>query len=183
MAKRRTDLIAFYGKTVPDIIAPQLRVLFCGINPSLTSAAEGYHFATPGNRFWPSLFRGGFTPEQLSPKENRRLLDYGLGVTNLVARATTGAAELGADEYQAGVVKLERKCRRYKPAVVAVLGVGAYRVGFSEKLATIGPQTRTLGETRMYVLPNPSGLNAHYSPDKLSTLFKDFRAFLKASAG
>lgn len=179
------ELEAFYGRTLPDIIAPGLRVLFCGINPSLTSAAEGCHFARPGNRFWPALHAGGFTPVGLAPSENRRLLDHGLGVTNVVAQATRNAGELSADEYRAGVKLLERKCRRYKPRFVAVLGIGAYRTGFGEPAAQLGLRERTLGDpqspTRLYVLPNPSGLNAHFTPAALGRLFGQFREVVEAA--
>jgi TDG/mug DNA glycosylase family protein len=174
MAKA-ADLEAFYGKSIPDIIAPRLRVLFCGINPSLTSAARNCHFARPGNRFWPALHLSGFTPRQIPPAENRELLDYGLGVTNLVARATRNAGELAVDEYRAGVAALARKCQRYQPAFVAVLGIGAYRAGFQEPAAKLGPQPRQLGGARLYVLPNPSGLNAHFTPAQLGRLFAHFR--------
>ena len=179
MAKRsgRADYSAFENGTVPDVIGPGLRVLFCGINPSLSSAAHERHFATPGNRFWPALHRGGFTPRVLDPSENAALLDFGLGVTNLVARATRGANDLDAGEYAAGVAELESKCRRFEPRVVAVLGVGAYRAGFGDRKATLGPQDRTLGPSRLYVLPNPSGLNAHYTPATLGDLFADLRRF------
>ena len=176
-------LDAQYGKTVPDVIGPDLRVLFCGINPSLSSAATQAHFATPGNRFWPALRAGGFTPRVLSPGENDQLLTFGLGVTNLVARATKNAAELSADEYPAGVDLLSKKCEDYKPKFVAVLGVGAYRTGFADAKAALGLQDRTLadGATRLYVLPNPSGLNAHYTPIALGRLFADFRQVVDAA--
>ncbi len=181
MAKRlsRDALAAFQDKTVPDIIGPNLRAIFCGINPSLSSAADRAHFATPGNRFWPSLARAGFTPQQLSPGQNVELLKHGLGVTNLVARATASAAELNNEEYPAGVELLEKKCRRYKPQAIAMLGIGAFRTGFGMKKAKLGPQDVTLGPTRLYVLPNPSGLNAHYSPDAMAKLFIDFKYWLE----
>ena len=176
MAKlRREDLKAYQDKTVPDIIGPSLDVLFCGINPSLSSAAMQAHFATPGNRFWPSLHRSGFTPRQLYPTENSELLAHNLGVTNLVARATASAAELDDSEYPKGVTALRRKCTKYKPNFVAILGVGAYRVGFGDKKAKLGLQRETLGDTQVYVLPNPSDLNAHYTPTKLATLFAELR--------
>lgn len=181
MARRtKEQLTAYYDQTVPDIIAPNLRVLFCGINPSLSSAAEQAHFATPGNRFWPSLHKGGFTPRQLAPGENAELLKYGLGVTNLVARATASAAELSDDEYPVGVAALQAKCEQYQPQFVTMLGLGAYRLGFGEKKAKIGLQQRTLGLTRLYVLPNPSGLNAHYPPQKLADLFAELRDFTQS---
>ena len=168
-------LKAFHGRTVPDVIGPDLRVLFCGINPSLSSAAEGVHFATPGNRFWPSLHKGGFTPRQLAPAENEELLRHGCGVTNLVARATAAAAELDDAEYPLGVAALAAKCETFRPKVVAVLGVGAYRLGFADKAAKIGLQDRRCGPSCLYVLPNPSGLNAHYTPAALADLFAELR--------
>ena len=171
----RPDLSRYENGTVPDVIAPGLRALFCGINPSLTSARDGRHFATRGNRFWPALHAGGFTPRRLEPGENDELLSYGLGVTNLVARATRAASDLDPVEYRAGVAALEAKCVRFAPAYVAVLGVGAYRAGFGEPKASPGPQDRRLGPSRLYVLPNPSGLNAHYTPADLGRLFAEFR--------
>ena len=182
MAKRRTkaELAAFFGKTVPDVIGPGLRAVFCGINPSLSSAADKVHFATPGNRFWPSLHKGGLTPRLLHPSENEALLGYGLGVTNLVARATASAAELSDEEYPEGVQILREKCETFRPKAVAIVGMGAYRVGFDDRKATLGPQEVRLGTTRVYVLPNPSGLNAHYSPAKLGALFGAFREWLEA---
>lgn len=176
----KPDLERFYGRTIPDIIAPGLRVLFCGINPSLMSAALNCHFARPGNRFWPALHASGFTPRLLKPQENERLLDHRLGVTNIVPRATRSAAELEDDEYRAGVAALERKTRRYRPAIVAVLGVGAYRTGFGEPKAKLGPQERRVGPSRLYVLPNPSGLNAHFSPKQLGQLFAGLREYAEA---
>lgn len=173
------DLDRYYGKTIPDIIQADLRVLFCGINPSLTSAAMKCHFARSGNRFWPALFQSGFTPRLIAPVENRELLKYGLGVTNLVARATRNAGELRDEEFRAGVATLARKCRKYRPAFVAVLGVGAYRAGFGEPAAALGPQQRMIGPARLYVLPNPSGLNAHFTPRQLGALFASFRAHVE----
>jgi len=163
-------------KTVPDVIAPGLRVLFCGINPGLYSGATGHHFAKPGNRFWPALHRSRFTPRQISPFEERELLDYGLGVTNVVMRTTASAAELSEDELVAGAQVLQRKVKRYKPRVLAVLGIGAYRSGFGRRDAQLGLQPdHTIGSTRIWVLPNPSGLNAHYTLAKLSRLFAELR--------
>lgn len=169
------DLEQFYGKTIPDIIAPGLRVLFCGINPSLTSAARGCHFARPGNRFWPALHASGFTPRLVRPEENRILLEYGLGITNLVPRATRNAGELENEEFVQGAANLTRKARKYRPLFVAVLGLGAYRVGFGEPKAKLGPQQRRIGEARVYVLPNPSGLNAHFTPQRFGAVFAAFR--------
>ena len=179
---KRDELEAFYGRTIRDILAPDLRVLFCGINPSLMSAARKCHFARPGNRFWPALHRSGFTPRQFEPAQNEELLKHGLGVTNLVARATRNAGELEAHEYVQGVKTLARKCSRYRPRFVAVLGVGAYRLGFNEPAATLGPQERRIGGARLYVLPNPSGLNAHFSPAQLTVLFRTFREHVEQEA-
>lgn len=176
------SLESFYGKTIRDIVAPDLRVLFCGINPSLTSAARRCHFARPGNRFWPALHLSGFTPRLLRPQENRALLDYGLGVTNLVAGATRNAGELTPEELRRGALTLSRKCKRLRPRFVAVLGVGAYRLGFVEPAAVLGPQQRRIGDARLYVLPNPSGLNAHFTPRQLGELFGKFREHVDAHA-
>jgi double-stranded uracil-DNA glycosylase len=162
MERRPTkdEIAAAVGSTVPDVIAPGLAVLFCGINPGLYSGATGHHFARPGNRFWPTLQAAGFTERLVRPWEERRLLEYGLGITNLVARATATAAELGPDELRAGRATLERKVRRYRPRAVAVLGVGAYRSAFRRPKAEIGRQPESLGRALLWVLPNPSGLNA-----------------------
>lgn len=159
-----------------DVIAPGLRVLFCGINPGLMSAATGHHFARPGNRFWPALHRSGFTPRQLLPAEQDELLGYGLGVTNVVARPSAAAAELTRDELIAGGNELVAKVRRYEPDWLAVVGITAYRVAFGEPKAKLGRQDRTIGATKVWVLPNPSGLNAHYTADTLAAVFADLRA-------
>jgi TDG/mug DNA glycosylase family protein len=171
----RPDLAAAHGRSIPDVIAPGLSVLFCGINPGLWSAATGHHFARPGNRFWPALHRAGFTPRQLRPDEQRQLLEYGLGITNLVARGTARADELTAAELATGAAALSAKVRRYRPGWLAVLGVTAYRTGFARTGATVGGQPETIGRTRVWVLPNPSGLNAHYTLDRLTDEFARLR--------
>lgn len=170
------ELQAAHGKRIPDVIAPGLAVLFCGINPGLWSAATGHHFARPGNRFWPALHRGGFTPTQLRPDEQERLLTYGLGITNVAARGTARADELTPDELVAGGRTLVRKVRANRPAFLAVLGIGAFRTAFGRPGATIGPQPDTIGDTRVWVLPNPSGLNAHFTLDRLAEQFAALRA-------
>lgn len=172
----RAELLAAAGRTVPPVIAPGLRVLFCGINPGLYTAAVGHHFARPGNRFWPALHASGFTERLLRPHEERELLARGLGITNVVARATATAAELTREELAAGGRRLVRTVRRYAPGVLAVLGVGAYRVAFARPDADIGERPERMGKTRIWVLPNPSGLNAHYQPAHLARLFGDLRA-------
>ena len=174
----RLDLLASQDKTVRDVIAPRLRVLFCGINPGLYSGATGHHFARPGNRFWPTLYQAGFTPWLLHPSEERELLPLGHGITNLVARATATADELTPDELLAGKIRLERKVNRYEPRVVAILGIGAYRTAFREKTAALGLQDKRLGKSLLWILPNPSGLNAHHQLDGLIALFRELREFL-----
>ena len=176
-ARRPTkeEIAAAYGKRVPDVIASGLRVLFCGINPGLYSGAVGHHFARPGNRFWPALHRSGFTPRRLTAFEERELLEFGLGVTNLVERATAGAAELDDDELRRGSRRLLRKVRRVEPGFVAFCGVTAYRVAFGDRSADVGPQERGLGPAHVWVLPNPSGLNAHYQIDDLAREFGRLR--------
>lgn len=161
--------------TMPDIIAPNLRVLFCGINPSLYSVEVGHHFARPGNRFWRALHEGGFTPHRFAPAEENKLLDCGLGITNVAPRATTAAAEISRAELQSGGLALREKVRNYAPQVLAILGIGAYRVAFEKPQATIGSQSECIGATRVWVLPNPSGLNAHYKPADLARLFAELR--------
>lgn len=173
----RADLLAAQDKTVRDVIAPGLRALFCGINPGLYSGATGHHFARPGNRFWPTLHQAGFTPRLLDPREERELLSLGYGITNLVPRATATADELAPDELVAGCRRLETKVKRYQPQVVAVLGIGAYRTAFAQRKATLGKQPEQLGNATVWVLPNPSGLNAHY---QLANLVEHFRGLLQA---
>jgi TDG/mug DNA glycosylase family protein len=167
----REELEAARGKRLRDVIGPGLAVLFCGINPSVYSAAVGHHFARPGNRFWPAVFRGGFTDRSLSAGEDRLLLAYGCGVTNLVARATAAAAELSDEELRAGAAGLERKVRRFRPAWVAFVGIGAYGVAFGEKNVRVGRQERRIGGSGVWVLPNTSGLNANHQVGELGKLF------------
>ena len=173
----RADLLAAKDKRVRDVIAPGLRVLFCGINPGLYSAVTGHHFARPGNRFWPTLYQAGFTPRLLVPAEERELLAFGYGITNLVPRATATADEVASEELVAGRRRLESKVKRYQPQVVAVLGISAYRTAFAQKIVTLGPQLERLSNSAVWVLPNPSGLNAHY---QLADLAEHFRALRQA---
>ena len=160
---------------MPDVIASGLRVLFVGINPGLYSGAVGHHFARPGNRFWRVLHAAGFTERLLSPFEERELPSAGVGITNLVARATASAAELSPDELVRGARRLVAKVRRRRPAVVAFLGVDAYRTALGHRGASVGRQRGTLGDARVWVLPNPSGLNAHYQLPALTRLFSNLR--------
>jgi TDG/mug DNA glycosylase family protein len=169
------DLTAARNRTIPDVIAPGLRVLFAGINPGLYSAATGHHFARPGNRFWPVLHRSGFTPRQFRPDEQDLLLGLGLGITNIAARATARAAELSPAELRAGAGLLTGKLTRLAPRWLAILGVTAYRTAFSGPDAQVGPQDTVLGATRIWVLPNPSGLNALWTTPKLIEAFRELR--------
>lgn len=171
----KQQLIEAAGKTVPDVIGPGLLVLFCGINPGLYTAAVGHHFARPGNRFWPALHQSGFTDRLLSPFAERELLRLRLGVTNVVPRATAAASELTREDFIKGGRRLRAKVRRYSPRTVAVLGVGAYREAFACPKAMIGEQAETIGDARVWVLPNPSGLNANYQLNDLVKLFKELR--------
>ncbi len=163
------------SKKVPDVIAPGLRVLFCGINPGLYSGATGHHFARPGNRFWPALYQAGFTPRRLSPREERQLLRLKCGITNLVSRTTASAAELSRTEFIAGARRLQAKVRRFRPRFLAVLGLGAYRLAFARPKAAPGRQPERIGRTAVWVLPNPSGLNAHYQQGDLKKIFQELR--------
>lgn len=169
------EVAAAKDLTIPDIVAPGLRVLFSGINPGLYSAATGYHFARPGNRFWPALDRSGFTPRQLRPDEQEQLLALGLGITNIVARATARADELTTAELRQGGRGLRAKAERLRPRWLAVVGVTAYRTAFDHAGATVGPQDQTLADTRLWVLPNPSGLNAHWNAQTLAEEFARLR--------
>jgi double-stranded uracil-DNA glycosylase len=175
----RLDLLAAKNKTIRDVIAPGLRVLFCGINPGLYSGATGHHFARPGNRFWPTLYQAGFTSRLLTPAEERELLVAGYGITNLVARATATADELSADELITGRRRLEAKVKRYQPQVLAVLGIGAYRTAFAQKVVALGQQPERLANSIVWVLPNPSGLNAHYQLADLAGHFQILRQVLE----
>lgn len=172
----REQILAAEGKTVRDVIAPGLRVLFCGINPGLYTAAVGHHFARPGNRFWKALFESGFTDRLLSPFDERQLLQWGYGVTNVVSRATAEADSLTREELIIGGERLAAKVKRYQPRILAVLGMGAYRVAFAQSKATVGRQQSTIGKTILWVLPNPSGLNANYQQDELTRLFRELKA-------
>ena len=171
----KAELKAAAGKSIKDVVGPHLDVLFCGINPGLYTAATGHHFARPGNRFWPALHAAGFTPRQLHPSEQRELLAYGCGVTNLVNRATVAADELDPEELRAGRDRLERTVRRYHPRAVAVVGIGAYRVAFARPRATLGPQEERLAGARLWVLPNTSGLNANHRPADFAKAFLALR--------
>lgn len=173
------ELLAAHGKTIPDVLEPGVEVVFCGINPGLYSAATGRHFARPGNRFWPALHLGGFTDGQLHPSEQSLLLDLGLGLTNVVARATATAAELTAAELRRGAALLEEKIQQFAPRYLAILGLGAFRTGFGRRGARIGPQAEPVGKARVWVLPNPSGLNAHYQLGDLAEQFAALRRALK----
>ena len=172
------QLAAAQDTTIPDVAAPDLRVLFCGINPGLWSGATGHHFARPGNRFWPALHRSGFTPRQLGPEEQDELLALGLGITNVVARTTAKAAELTAEEYRAGGEALAARVLRLRPRALAVLGIGAYRAAFGRPKAAVGRQPETIGDTEVWLLPNPSGLNAHYTLDGIAAEFRTLREHL-----
>jgi TDG/mug DNA glycosylase family protein len=171
----RADLLAAQDAILPDVAAPGLAVLFSGINPGLYSAATGYHFARPGNRFWPALHRSGFTPRQFRPCEQDELLALRLGITNIAARATARADELTAAELRAGGELLRAKVAGLAPRFLAIAGVGAFRIAFGARQVRVGPQDVMLGATRVWVLPNPSGLNAHYTPDALAREFRRLR--------
>ena len=174
----KQQLLAARDKFVPDVIAPNLKVLFSGINPGLYSAATGHHFARPGNRFWPALYAGGFTPRVLSPWEEVELLDLGYGITNIARRASATADQLDRVELIRGAKQLSAKVKRYSPRVLAIVGVGAYRVAFAKPQAQLGLQEDSIGSTRVWLLPNPSGLNAHYQPADLAQLFRELRRFV-----
>jgi TDG/mug DNA glycosylase family protein len=171
----KEEIQAANGKSVSDVIAPNLRVLFVGINPGLYTAAIGHHFGRPGNRFWPALFASGFTDRLLSPYDEQELLANGLGITNLVNRATAAADELSTEELSTGGRELQIKVQHFRPRSIAVLGIGAYRSAFNRPQATLGPQPETLSGAILWVLPNPSGLNAHYRPVDFARLFEELR--------
>ncbi|MDN5920139.1 MAG: G/U mismatch-specific DNA glycosylase [Pseudonocardia sp.] len=174
------ELEAARSRTIPDVLPgpddPAPRVLFCGINPGLVSAATGHHFARPGNRFWPVLHESGFTPRLLRPDEQGELGRWGLGITNMAPRATARADELSSEEIVEGGRRLRELVARLAPAWLAVVGIGAYRTAFARVKAAVGEQDDRLGETGIWVLPNPSGLNAHWSREAMTTEFASLRA-------
>ena len=161
-------------------MAADLKILFCGINPGRYSTATGHHFAGPGNRFWPAMFAAGFTPRLLSPFEDAQLLSLGLGVTNLVSRTTASADLLTKQELLDGAEILRRKVRRLRPRILAFVGLGAYRSAFASPKATCGLQEHAIGSSCVWLLPNPSGLNAHHQGKALVALFRALRHFSRA---
>jgi double-stranded uracil-DNA glycosylase len=165
------------------IVAPGLRLLFVGINPSLRSAEVGHHFARPGNRFYPALYAAGLTPRQLRPDEDGRLPEFGLGVTNIAWRPTRDAGQLSRDELRAGAAELERQVASCAPGLVAMLGLTAYRVAFGRPKAAMGLQAETIGGRPVWVLPNPSGLNAHYKPADFARLYGEAARAASANGG
>ncbi|MEU4564074.1 G/U mismatch-specific DNA glycosylase [Actinoplanes sp. NPDC023936] len=173
------EVAAAAGRTIPDLLGPGLRVLFSGINPSLYSAATGHHFARPGNRFWPALHGAGFTDRLLHPSEQHLLPALGLGITNVVARATARADELSPAELIEGGKLLTDRVRDTAPRYLAILGVTAYRAAFGRPKAKLGPQPDEIGGVPVWVLPNPSGLNAHF---QLPALITEFRRLNEATA-
>jgi double-stranded uracil-DNA glycosylase len=184
MEKRRPtkeEILAAAGKQVPDLIAPDLHVLFCGINPSLYSAVVQHHFARPGNRFWPTLHAAGFTNRLLAPHEEHQLLEAGYGITNIAGRATATADQLSPVELAEGAQRLEEKVAAYRPRFLAVLGISAYRTGFGKRNAVMGLQPETLHGSVIWVLPNPSGLNAHYKPADLAAVFHELLVAVESS--
>lgn len=177
----KADLAAAVHKTVPDLVAPGLTVLFCGINPGLYTAALGHHFARPGNRFWPALHGAGFTPRLFKPWEERELLPLGYGITNMVARTTAAASELSPEEYVEGGQRLTQLVQQYQPRVVAFMGIGAYRTAFARPKAQLGLQPERLADAALWALPSPSGLNANHSLADLITLLRELRDWVTTS--
>ncbi|TXK52665.1 G/U mismatch-specific DNA glycosylase [Pontibacter qinzhouensis] len=174
----KAELASAVGRTVPDVIRAGLKVLFCGINPSVYTAVVGYNFARPGNRFWPTLYASGFTPRQLLPGEQQELLQLGYGITNVVDRATVAAADLRKEELRQGGEQLVQKVLAYKPQVLALLGISVYEAAFGHKGSGVGLQSRTIGDTQVWVLPNPSGLNAHFPPRRLAEVYRELKYYV-----
>ena len=175
----RAELKAFTGATLPDLIAEGVRLLFVGINPGLRSVAVQGHFAPRGNRFYPALLRAGITDHLidasagLTASDRDYLLGRGVGITSLVARATASAAGLGPAELAEGARILAGKVRRFRPRVVAILGVTAYRTAFGSPRAGLGRQPGDLDGAQLWVVPNPSGRNAHASLDTLAAAYRE----------
>ncbi|NTU46515.1 G/U mismatch-specific DNA glycosylase [Candidatus Roizmanbacteria bacterium] len=171
----KKELEACANKTVEDVIKSDLTILFVGINPGLYTAYTGFHYARPGNRFWPTLYGAGFTDRLLKPSESSEMLRLGYGLTNVVSRASTSASEISKEGYQAGGKILIEKIEKYHPKWVAFVGIQAYRAAFSKPKATIGMQNELLGGAHVWLLPSPSGLNAHYKPSDFVRIFQEFR--------
>lgn len=171
----KDDLDAARDRTIEDLIAPDLDILFVGINPGLWSGATGFHFARPGNRFWRAIHLAGLTPRVFEPDETADVLASGIGIVNLVARTTAAASELNNDELRAGAAMLVAKVERYRPRKVAFLGVSTYRIAFDRPKATIGRQLERIAGAEVWVLPNPSGLNAHFQLPDLARLYGELR--------
>jgi double-stranded uracil-DNA glycosylase len=177
----KAELAAAHGRRIPDLAGPGMRLLLVGINPGLWSGWSGLHFGRPSNRLWPTLAEAGFTPRRLRPEETGELLAAGIGITNLVARATARADELTDEEIRAGRPRLLRTVRKWKPAWVAVLGITAYRIAFAAPRAQVGEQPGNVGDARLWVLPNPSGLNAHYQQPDLTAAYAQLRKAMEAA--
>lgn len=176
---REQLLAAKDRRTVPDIVGPGMRVLLVGINPGLYSGATGHHFAKPGNRFWPALHLSGFTPRLLHPSEEREILEYGIGMTKLVQRATATAAELSDEEYRKGGTRIRRMVRKWKPRAVCFLGVGAYGTAYGIKRVKVGPQEGDFEGSLLWIIPNPSGLNANYQLPDYVRMLRELRETLE----
>lgn len=174
----KEDLRDARRRATEDLIDYNLKVLFCGINPGIWSGATGFHFAKPGNRFWKVLHLAGFTDRQLHPSEEHELLERGYGITSFVKRATARADELTTEEFIEGGKILVKKIEKYKPQNLAVLGIGAYRAAFNKPKAKLGLQDEKIGGANVWLLPNPSGLNAHYQVNDLAALFSELRPFV-----
>jgi len=175
----KEDLRDALNRTTEDLIDFNLKVLFCGINPGIWSGATGFHFAKPGNRFWKALHLGGFSNRVLHPSEEHELLENGCGITSFCKRTTARADELTAEEFVEGGKLLVKKIKKYKPQFLAVLGIGAFRTAFNQPKAKLGLQNETIGDTRIWLLPNPSGLNAHYQLKDLAKLFAELKKAIK----
>ncbi len=171
----KEDLRDAVNRTTEDLIDDNLKVLFCGINPGIWSGATGFHFAKPGNRFWKTLHLAGFTDRILHPSEEHELLENGYGITSFCRRTTARADELTTEEFIEGGKLLIKKINRFKPQNLAVLGIGAYRTAFQQPKAQLGLQTEKIAGANVWLLPNPSGLNAHYQLKDLTELFSEVR--------
>jgi TDG/mug DNA glycosylase family protein len=186
MTQRRpskSEIAGAEGAHLADVIAPELKVLFCGINPGLYSGAVGHHFARPGNRFWPALHAAGITDRVLQAHEERKLLQLGYGITNFIERATATASELKKEEYIVGRRRLRKKVEEYQPAYVAILGIGAYRKAFGKREVVLGLQAESFGGASLWVLPNPSGLNAHYQLEDHAALLAELHRAAEEKVG
>jgi len=172
-----------FDQPLPDILGHGLKVVFCGINPGADAASAGHHFLGRGNRFWPVLHLAGFTPHQIAPENDRTVLDFGLGLTAAVARPTNRADQILAGEFADAATALSDKLQFYKPHCIAFLGKAAYAGITGRRQVAWGDQTELFGGARVWILPNPSGLNRGFTKEKLVDAYSELRRLINSTFG